>query len=134
SRGYLGNKSVRFSLADVGTYIGFQATRKSFDVVKACIEGHCQSRIQYNPDGSLTGASLRYLPEDAPSLKKAVAAKLKTVRHASLTLPPFKQSHLAFFEKTLAWMNAHGSTPVIVLNPIYPSVYRLLQNRGSKRE
>ena len=134
SRGYLGNRSVRFSLADVGTYIGFQATRESFDVVKSCLEGRCHGRLQYHPDGSLTGASLKYLPEDAPSLKKAVAAKLRAVRHASLTLPPFKQSHLFFFERALAWMNAHGATPVIVLNPIYPSVYRLLQRRGSRRE
>lgn len=134
SRAYLGNRSVNFSLADVGTYIGFQATRESFDVVKSCIEGRCHGRLQYNPDGSLTGASLRYLPENAPSLKRAVAAKLRAVRHASLTLPPFNVKKLGFFTKALAWMNAHGATPVIVLNPLYPSVYRLLQKRGSKRE
>ncbi|MDX6480578.1 MAG: hypothetical protein QOG85_1088 [Gaiellaceae bacterium] len=131
---YLGGQSVRFSLADVGTYLGFQATQASYRVLKACIEGRCHGSLLYNADGSLRGAALRYLPENAPSLKKAVAEKLKAVRTQSLTLPPFTPKQLSYFTKALAWMNAHGATPVIVLNPQYPSVYHLLRERGSHRE
>ena len=31
-------------------------------------------------------------------------------------------------------MNAHGATPVIILNPIYPTVYQEMQKRHSQRE
>ena len=131
---YLGGQSVRFSLADVGTYLGFQATTASYRVLKACIEGHCRGSLLYNADGSLRGAALKYLPENAPSLKKAVAQKLAAVRTQSRTLPPYTAQQLSYFEEALGWMNAHGATPVIVLNPQYPNVYRLLQKRHSQRE
>lgn len=131
---YLGNRSIRFSLADIGTYIGFQATKSSFRVVKACIEGHCHGRINYNPDGSLTKASQRVLPEHAKSLQLAVQQHLADIRRQSPSLPPYTQKQFLYFDEALAWMNAHGSTPVIVLNPIYPSVYRLMQKRHYRRE
>jgi hypothetical protein len=134
SRGYLGDRSVRFSLADVGTYLGFQATQASYRVLKACVEGRCHGTLLYNADGSLRGAALKYLPENAPSLKLAVAAKLAAVKHQSPNLPPFTAKQLSVFEEALKWMNDQGATPVIVLNPIYPSVYRLLQERHSHRE
>jgi hypothetical protein len=134
SRPYLGNRSVNFSLADIGTYLGFQATEASYRVFKACVLAHCRSNLLYNPDGSLKGAALKYLPENAPSLKKAVAQKLAAVSHQARSLPPFTDSKLAYFEQTLAFMNAHGATPVIVLNPQYPSVYRLMQRRHETRE
>jgi len=133
SRGYLGNRGVAFSLADVGTYLGFQATDASYRVIKACIKGPCHPNFIYRPDGSLKGKALKLLPEDAPSLKKAVAEKLAAVKHQGLSLPRFTSSNLAYFERALAYMNAHGATPVIVLNPEYPSVYRLLEKRHSLR-
>jgi len=134
SRGYLGNRSVTFSLADVGTYLGFQATEASYRVLKACLENRCHPNYLYRPDGSLKGAALKLLPEDAPSLKAAVRQKLAEVNHQSRNLPPFTSSQLSYFTQALAYMNAHGATPVIVLNPIYPSVYRLMAKRGSLRE
>jgi hypothetical protein len=135
SRPYLGGRSRRFGLGDVGTYLGYQATDASLRVFRDCVvEAPCHSNILYNADGSLRGAALKYLPENAPSLIAAVNEKLKNVRTQSLHLPPFKESELAYFEQTLKWMNDHGATPVIVLNPIYPSVYQLLLKRHSQRE
>jgi hypothetical protein len=134
SRPYLGDRSVSFSLADVGTYLGFDTTKESFRVVKSCLEGRCHGRLQYNADGSIKASDLKFLPEDAPSLKKAVAQKLHSVETQSRTLPPYTPKQLSYFEEALGWMNAHGATPVIVLNPVYPSVYKLLQERHSQRE
>lgn len=134
SHAYLGSKGVSFSLADVGTYLGFQTTKESFRVVKACLEGRCHGRLQYNPDGSIKASDLKFLPENAPSLKLAVAQRLADVKHQSLTLPPYTSRQFLYFDKALRWMNARGATPVIVLNPQYPSVYRLLQKRHSQRE
>jgi len=134
SRGYLGNRSVQFSLADVGTYLGFQATQASYRVLKACIEGHCHGYLLYHPDGSLKGPALKYLPENAPSLRKAVAQRLADVKTRPKRLPPYTDTQLSYFEGTIRWMNEHGSTPVIVLNPQYPSVYALMQRRHEKRQ
>jgi hypothetical protein len=35
-----------------------------------------------------------------------------------------------YFERTLAFMNEHGSTPVIVLNPTHPSILAELRKHG----
>jgi hypothetical protein len=134
SRPYLGNRSVSFSLADVGTYLGFQATEASYRVLKACVLEGCRSNLFYNADGSLKGAALKYLPEDAPSLKASVAKTLAAVEHQARSLRPFRSTQLYYFDKALAYMNEHGATPVIVLNPQYPSVYRLMQRRHETRE
>ena len=131
---YLGRAGVRFSLADVGTYLGFDATKSSLRVLRACVEGRCHGRIRYNADGSLTAASQRYLPERAKSLRKSVAQKLAQVRGTPRSVRPFDPQRLKWFDKALAWMNAHGATPVIVLNPVYPSVLRLLEKRGYARK
>lgn len=134
SRGYLGSKSVRFSLGDIGTYIGFQATKASYRVLRACIEGRCHGRIHYNADGSINKSTLKFLPEQAKSLRRSVAQHLKDVEHQPPSLPPYTKQQFLYFDEALAWMNAHGATPVIVLNPIYPSVYRAMQRTGSQRE
>jgi hypothetical protein len=132
SRGYIGNRSASFSLADVGTYLGFQATDASYRVLRDCLEGHCHGRVMYHADGSLKGRAQKSLPEDSPSLNLAVAQKLKDVKQQSpnITFPP---TELSYFEKALAFMNAHGATPVIVLNPEYPSVYQWLKKHHSHR-
>ena len=134
SRPYLGNKSVRFSLADVATYIGFQATRASYRVLRDCIEGRCHGLLRYNSDGSIDTSTLRYLPEHAKSLRRAVRQHLAQVEHQSPTLPPYTRRQFLYFDKALAWMNAQGATPVIVLNPIYPSIYRVMRERHNRRE
>jgi hypothetical protein len=133
SRGYLGNRSVRFSLADIGTYIGFQATRASYRVLRACIEGRCHGRLRYNADGSINASTLKFLPEHAKSLARDVRQHLADVRSQPRTLS-YTKTQFLYFDQALAWMNAHGATPVIVLNPIYPSVYRAMQETGNRRE
>jgi hypothetical protein len=134
SRPYLGNRSVRFSLADVGTYIGFQATRASYRVLRDCIEGRCHGLLRYNADGSIDQSTLRYLPEHAKSLRRAVKQHLAQVEHQSPALPPYTRRQFLYFDKALAWMNAHGAKPVIVLNPVYPSIYRVMRERHFRRE
>jgi hypothetical protein len=133
SRGYIGNRSASFSLADVGTYLGFQATDASYRVLRDCLEGHCHGYVQYHADGSLKGAAQGHLSEDASNLNLAVKQKLKDVQRQSPGIT-FPSTQLSYFEKALAFMNAHGATPVIVLNPEYPSVYQWLTKHHSLRD
>jgi hypothetical protein len=121
---------ARFGLHDVGTYLGTQATKASLRVIDKCVVHSCRPRIRYRPDGSIPHGELRYLPEQAQNLQAAVDSLVASIR----AHPPVRQKidprRYEFFEKTLAFMNARGERPVIVLNPIYPSVIAELEKYG----
>ena len=120
-----------FRLEDVGTYIGTDATKASWRVFRKCVIRTCKRPILYLPDGSIAHGSLRYLPEQAASLERSVAELVASIRRN----PPgpiknIDPKRYVFFEQMIAWANEHGSRPVIVLNPIYPSVLQELNKYG----
>ena len=117
----------RFGLGDVKTYLSTDATRTSWRVFDKCVLGSCHTRIHYDPDGSLTNQSLHYLPEDAKSLRRSVRARLAEARANHETLAQARRDladprRFAYLRRMLAFMNRRGEVPVIVLNPIYPTV------------
>jgi hypothetical protein len=125
----------RFGLGDVKTYLSTDATKDSWRVFDKCVLATCRTRINYNPDGSLTNRSLRYLPEHAKSLRRSVAARLAGVRRNRETLAQARHdladpSRFVYLERMLAFMNSRGETPVIVLNPIYPTVLAAQERNG----
>ncbi len=135
SRRYL-QGGVRFGLGDIKTYLSADATRDSWRVFRKCVLSSCHSYLLFNADGSLKSRALRYLPEHAKSLRASVAKKLVSVRadhetlaqaRADLTSP----SRFFYFERALAFMNKRGEVPVIVLNPVYPSVLAELDKHGN---
>jgi hypothetical protein len=130
ARRYLAGKSLHFTLEDVGTYVSLEATRASFRVLRACVLGTCRGRLRYLPDGSLARPTLKYLPEHARSLSKSIAKLIASMR----THPPITgrvdPRRYVYFERTIALVNAEGSRPVIVLNPIHPAVLAELRRRG----
>src|SRR5436309_1393712 len=69
---YLAGKGVSFTLADVGTYIGPQASLASWRVLKKCLLHNCKARLRYLPDGAIAEPTLRYLPEHAASLQNSI--------------------------------------------------------------
>jgi len=124
-----------FGLDDVKTYLGTDATKASWRVFDKCVLGVCRSPIQYHVDGSLTTRSLRHLPEDAKSLSKAVDAKLGAVRSQHESFAEARKEieapgRLVYLDRMLAFMNTRGEVPVIVLNPIYPSVFAAQEKQG----
>jgi hypothetical protein len=125
----------RFGLGDVKTYLSTAATKDSWRVFEKCVLAACRTKINYNPDGSLTSRSLRYLPEHAKSLRRSVAARLAGVRANRETLSQARQDlaipgRFAYLERMLAFMNQRGEVPVIVLNPLYPSVLAAEEKYG----
>lgn len=130
---YLAGKSLNFTLADVGTYIGSQATIASWRVIKSCVIDTCKGRLRYLPDGAIAQPTLRYLPEHARSLKRSVAALVASVRAHPARAGRINPRRYAYFERTIAFMNAHGARPVIVLNPIHPEVLAELRKQGFAR-
>ncbi len=123
--------SGRFRVADVGTYLSTRATLASFRVTRKCVFRTCAAPIRYLPDGSIPHRSRRRSAEHA----RRVARSAEKIAQAILARPsggPAKvdPSRYVYFERTLAFMNAHGSRPVIVLNPIYPTILAALERRG----
>jgi len=96
------------SLKDVGAYP--QVTRR------------------YRADGSI--ARRRSPPEQAKSLKRDVAKIVASIRAHPPVSRSFDPESYIYFERAFAFMNEHGSRPVIVLNPIYPTVLAELEKYG----
>jgi hypothetical protein len=134
ARRYL-HGGVRFGLGDVVTYLSIAATKASWRVFEKCVLASCRSHIIFRPDGSLTYQSLHYLPEHATSLGASVAKLVAGVRANHETLAQARRDLRApgrffYFERALAFMNRRGEEPVIVLNPVYPSVLAALDRYG----
>ncbi len=119
-----------FGLGDVKTYLSTQATRTSLRVLRKCVFSSCRAKLQYNADGSIPHGLLRYLPEQQGSLRAAVAKLVASVHRRPPRERTLNPKKFVWFEKTLAFMNAHGSRPVIVLNPIYPDVLAAFRRYG----
>jgi hypothetical protein len=115
-------------LERISDYLSVQATEDSVRVVWACLTRSCDQGW-FRPNGGLlprrqhqvATRSDRLLPEVAA--KVALAARRPLPTHA----PP---SNLVYFRRLLAFANARGSTPVVVLNPLHPALLRTLNRRG----
>jgi hypothetical protein len=126
---------AQFDLGDVGTYLSTDATKASWRVFRKCVLATCKSRINYHTDGSLTNQSLRYLPEHAKSLKASVAKLIAAVDRHHQTLAQARADlaqpgRYYYFERALQFMNQRGEVPVLVLNPVYPTVLKALNKYG----
>lgn len=127
---YLEGGGGRFGLADLGAYLGFDATRASIRVLRKCVIGSCAARVTYAADGSIPRSQLRYLPEQQRNLRARADALAAAVRANPHTDAPLDPGRYEYFERTLAFMNARGERPVLVLNPIYPTVLSELERQG----
>jgi hypothetical protein len=134
ARRYLPDAS-RFGVGDIKTYLSTDATKTSWRVFEKCVLGTCRSPIRYHADGSLTNQSLHYLPEHAKSLSRSIAGRLAEVRANHETLAQWRQDladprRFSYLRRMLAFVNRRGEVPVIVLNPIYPSVLAAHEKDG----
>lgn len=127
---YLAGKSTHLTIGDLGAFAGVQMTRASLRVLNACVFGACKGRVRYLADGAIAPSTLRFLPEQAASLSASVDALAASVRAQPPSETGVDTARYAFFERTLAFMNANGARPVIVLNPIHPRVLDELRSRG----
>jgi len=81
----------------------------------------CRPNGLYSPDGGLD-----YPPvgkaQQLQQTAKSVAQTLKGITAATERPTQIDPAQTLYFQRMLAFMNAQGATPVIALNPIYPSV------------
>lgn len=127
---YLRGDGGQFGLADIGTYLSLDASRASLRLVKECVIGTCASRVTYEPDGSIPGSRLTNLPEHTRNLEAAAAAMVADIRGNPPRSTAVDPARYEYFERALGFMNNRGERPVIVLNPVFPTVLAELQRYG----
>jgi hypothetical protein len=86
---------------------------------------------RYRADGSLAGRQPQYPPSRARKLEARAAELIAQIRQHPPVATPRDRTGFQLFEHLLAYMNALGSRPVIVFNPIYPSVLAELEKYGN---
>jgi hypothetical protein len=84
----------------------------------------------YRPDGGLSGKA--WTPT-APHLREVRAEAAIMVAHIKQhppTAPNYGAKRFQLFEHLLGYLNSRGERPIIVFNPLYPTVYAELQRLG----
>jgi hypothetical protein len=84
----------------------------------------------YKPDGGLAYAPELTAAQRARKVAKGVAQTLPNIPEQSKNVPSIKPESTKYFRRLLAFMNVQGATPVIVLNPIYPTILAARQKHG----
>jgi len=84
----------------------------------------------YRPDGSLPGEQSPPTPAQVKQVKAKAAEIVAQLRQHPPAAPPFDAARVQLFEHLLAYMNARGERPVIVFNPVYPTVLAELDKYG----
>ena len=85
----------------------------------------------YRPDGSLPGEAASPSPAQVEKVKAEAAQAVAQISRHPPVAPPPDPARFQLFEHVLAYMNARGERPVIVFNPVYPTVFAELEKYGS---
>jgi hypothetical protein len=86
---------------------------------------------RYRPDGSLAVRSSRPNLVRLQQIKAQAAAIATGIRRNPPIAPHYDSKRFQLFEHLLGYMNSHGERPVIVFNPLYPTVYAELERHGN---
>jgi hypothetical protein len=132
ARKYLPGGGV-FGLSDAKTYLSTQATWASLRVFWECVltDSECHQQIIYNRDGSISAATMSFLPEYGQNASVQAAHDVAAIRSHPPTAVHLNPKRYVYFTKALEFMNKHGSVPVIVLNPVYPTILAELNRYGN---
>ena len=86
---------------------------------------------RYHADGSIADWNPGYSPKRAAKLRAKAAKLVALIRSSPPVATPLDPSGLQLFEHLLGYMNGLGARPVIVLNPVYPTVLAELAKYGN---
>jgi hypothetical protein len=91
----------------------------------------CRPNPRFAADGSIAGSAPPQSRDQAARLAAAVDKLVVSIRaNPPKPIGRIDQLRYTFFERAIAFMNEHGSRPVIVLNPIHPRVLAELEKYG----
>lgn len=84
----------------------------------------------YRPDGGIAAPPALDRAEREARTAATVDQALRNIGSTRPNRSPIERSATRYFQRMLAFMNAEGATPVLVLNPVYPTVLAALRRRG----
>jgi hypothetical protein len=82
---------------------------------------------RYRPDGSLPDEQSPPSPAHARTVKAEAAQIVAQIRQHPPVAPPPDPARFQLFEHLLSYMNGRGERPVIVFNPVYPTIWAELE-------
>ncbi len=85
---------------------------------------------RYRSDGSLPGEQAPPSSARVKRVKVEAAKIVAQLRRHPPAAPTFDPTRVQLFEHLLAYMNGRGERPVIVFNPVYPTVLAELEKYG----
>jgi hypothetical protein len=85
---------------------------------------------RYRPDGSLPGEQSLPSPAQVKKVKAEAAQSVAQLRGHPPVAPPIDPARVRLLEHLLAYMNGRGERPVIVFNPVYPTILAELDKYG----
>jgi len=87
---------------------------------------------RYRPDGSIAGDLRGPSAAQAAAVRRQAAEIAARIAGHPPVVPPPDPMRFQLFEHLIAYMNGLGARPVIVLNPIYPTILAALQKHGDR--
>jgi hypothetical protein len=84
----------------------------------------------YRADGSLRIEQAPPTPTQAAEVRAEAAKIVARIRSHPPVAPPFDPASFRLFEHLLAYVNGRGERPVIVINPMYPTIFAELEKYG----
>lgn len=85
----------------------------------------------YRPDGSLPGRPSPPSPAHVQEVEAQAARIVANIERNPPSTPHYGAKRFLLFEHLLGYLNSRGEEPVIVFNPVYPTVYAALQKDGA---
>jgi hypothetical protein len=86
---------------------------------------------RYRPDGSLPGRQSAPSPARVKRVKAQAAEIVAQLRERPPTAASIDPARVQLFEHFLGYLNGRGERPVIVFNPVYPTVLSELEKYGN---
>jgi hypothetical protein len=86
---------------------------------------------RYRKDGSLAVRAVRPSPARVQQVKAQAAAIVAGINAKPPAPPHYDSKRFRLFEHLLGYMNSRGERPVIVFNPLYPTVFAELERHGN---
>jgi hypothetical protein len=84
----------------------------------------------YRPDGSLPGKPWPSSSQHVQEVRAQAATIVAGTHQNPPVAPQYDAKRFKLFEHLLGYLNARGERPVIVFNPLYPTVYAALKQYG----
>jgi hypothetical protein len=85
----------------------------------------------YRPDGSLPDEQSPPSPAQVKRVEAEAARAVTQIRQHPPEAQPFDPARVQLLEHLLAYLNLRGELPVIVFNPVYPTVLAELDKSGN---